>query len=153
MHASPSNTIYDWKAPSGHVRRIHLQNEDSTGLTVNARIELDDGRCKELATGSSKAAHNLVRELCEALKAGTAAFEGEESAAAKPQWKPRLQPDGRVTQVYPKAKGFHQIVVDDSPDFRGGIRPSQSLFVADSHMAKTLAKAVAEGDLDITPTR
>lgn len=152
MHASLRNTIYDWKTSSGHVRRIHLYT-DGTDLAVDAHIELADGRHKELGTGSSKAAHALVRELCEALKTGTASFEGEESAAAKPQWKPRLQPDGRVTQVYPKAKGFHQIVVDECPDFRGWIRPSQSFFVSDSQMAKALAKAIAEGDLDLTPTR
>lgn len=120
---------------------------------LNARVELEDGRRKSIGTGSSPSAHKLLHALCDALKGGTASFEGVESEAQAPKWKPRTQEDGRVALVYSKKAGFHPLVVEERPDFRGYIRPSQVLFVSDTNLARQIAVAIAEGDLDITPLR
>lgn len=149
---TPFVVLRDWQRLQGPVRRILLEAERYPAQFHRATVHLPDGRQKRLETGSSTASHELLLKLCEALLAGEASFDGAECLSA-PKWTPRVQPDGRSVSVYPKAEGFHPVSVDACTEFTGRRIPSQSLFIADTQLARATAQAIAENDLTIEPVR
>lgn len=150
--ASLPVVLRDWQRLSGPVRRILLVEECLPAAFHQATVTLPDGRRKLLATGSNGRTHAQLLQLCEALLAGTASFDGQE-CLAQPQWTPRQLSDGRAVAVYPKVEGMHQVAVDAATHFSGRSIAPQSVFIADTKLARALAQSIAEGDLTIESVR